>query len=387
MDNFTFHAPTKIYFGKGQINNLPSILNEFGKNVLVTYGGGSIKKIGLYDEAMTLLKDHGFNIYELSGIEPNPRVETVNKGGQLCREHSIDVVLAIGGGSTIDCSKAICGAAFYEGDAWDFYERKVVIEKGLPLVCILTLAATGSEMNSNAVISNMKTNDKLGLRSDYFLPKASILDPTYTFSVSKYQSAAGTADIMSHVMEHYFKKEENAPIQDAISESLLKVCIENLPIVLKDPTNYNARANLMWASTLGLNGLTGVGKNGAWSCHSMEHSLSAYYDITHGAGLAILTPMWMRYVLSDETVHKFCEFARNVWGLCGDDSFELASVAIDKLESFFKESGLPMTLSEFDIDETYFEEMAEKATYGNKLATCFKPLTKDDVVAIYKMCL
>ena len=387
MNNFVFHAPTKIYFGKGQIQQLPSILNQYGKNVLLTYGGGSIKRIGLYDEAVNLLKENGFTIYELSGIEPNPRIETVNKGGQLCRKHAIDVVLAIGGGSTIDCSKAICGAAFYEGNAWDFYERKVVVENGLPLVCVLTLAATGSEMNSNAVISNMQTNDKLGLRSDFFLPKASILDPTYTFSVSKYQSASGTADIMSHVMENYFKKETNVPITDALCEGLLRVCIDNLPLVLENGENYEARANLMWASTLGLNGLTGVGKSGVWSCHSMEHSLSAYYDITHGAGLATLTPSWMRYVLCDETLHKFCEFARNVWKLSGEDSFELAKAGIDALENFFKESGLPMKLSDYGIDDSKFEEMADKATLGNKLATGYRPLTKEDVVAIYKMCL
>ena len=387
MNNFVFHAPTKIFFGKNQIQQLPAILNEFGKKVLLTYGGGSIKKIGLYDEAVNLLKETGFTVYELSGIEPNPRIETVNKGGQLCREHQIDVVLAIGGGSTIDCSKAICGAAYYEGDAWDFYTRKETITKALPLVCVLTLSATGSEMNSNAVISNMTTNDKLGLRSDYFMPRASILDPSYTCSVSKYQSAAGTADIMSHVLENYFKIDTDVPIQDAICEGLLRVCIDNLPLVLEDGNNYEARANLMWASTLGLNGITGVGKSGVWSCHSMEHSLSAYYDITHGAGLAVLTPMWMRYVLCETTLHKFCEFARNVWKLSGEDSFELANAGIDKLESFFKESGLPMKLSEYTIDETYFEEMAEKATANNKLATGYRPLTKDDVIAIYKMCL
>ncbi len=230
MQNFIFNTPTEMYFGKGQIKNLPTILNKYGKKVLMVYGEGSIKRNGIYDDAINLLKD--FEVYELSGVEPNPKIETVRKGVEICKTEKIDVVLAIGGGSTIDCSKVIAGGTFYDGDPWDLVENKSLIGEVLPIVTVLTLAATGSEMNGNAVISNMSLNQKLGTASNKFIPKVSICDPTYTFKLPAIQTAAGTADIMSHIFESYFKRETGAYVQDRFAEGLIKTCIKYCPIIM-----------------------------------------------------------------------------------------------------------------------------------------------------------
>ena len=386
MDNFIFNAYTKIYFGKGMIENLPEAVQKYGKNVLLVYGGGSIKRNGIYDKTKELLAD--CNIFELPGVEPNPRIETVRKGVELCREHNIEVILAIGGGSTIDCSKAIGAAVSYDGDAWDIVTNPEKIEKVLPIVTVLTLAATGSEMNKNAVISNMEINEKLGTSSMMMIPQASILDPEYLYTLPAIQTAAGTADIMSHIFENYFKKEEDTFIQNKLAEGLLETCIKYCPIALEEPTNYEARANLMWASTLALNGLVGAGKPGSWTCHPMEHELSAFYDITHGVGLAILTPRWMRYILSETTVDKFVSYAKNVWHLPEmEDKFAYANLAIDKTEEFFKNCGIPMTFGEVGINEEHFDVMAEKAVRIGGLANAYVALDKEDVRKIFEMCL
>jgi len=387
MENYQFHAPTKMLFGKGQIQQLPNELKEFGKKVLLVYGGGSIKRNGIYDAIYQLCQE--FEIIELSGVEPNPRIETVQKGANLCKEHHIDVILAVGGGSTIDCAKVIAGATFYDGDAWDLVVDKTKITKALPIITILTLAATGSEMNKNAVISRLDTNEKLGTASPLFIPKVSILDPTYLYTLPAIQTAAGTADIMSHVFENYFKKDQTAFVQDKFAEGLLQTCIHYCPIALKEPNNYEARANLMWASSMALNGLTGSGKAGAWTCHAIEHELSAYYDITHGVGLAILTPRWMRYILSDQTVDKFVEYGLNVWHLSPHekDKYKIAHMAIDKTENFFKECGIPMTLKELNIDEKHITDMAKAAITHGQLDQAYVALNQEDVENILKACL
>lgn len=386
MDNFVFHAYTQMNFGKGQIENLPKILEQYGKNVLLTYGGGSIKKNGIYDTIQSLLKD--YNIVELSGIEPNPKIESVEAGVKLCRENNIDVILAVGGGSTIDCSKVIAAAHYYDGPAWDIVINPSLIEKAVPIVTVLTMAATGSEMNQNAVISNMQTNEKLGTASMKMIPQASILDPQYLYTLPAIQTAAGTADIMSHIFENYFKKCDDAFIQDKFSEGILEACIKYCPIALKQPDNYEARANLMWASSMALNGLCGSGKAGSWTCHPIEHELSAFYDITHGVGLAIVTPRWMRYILNEDTVDKFVMYAVNVWHMeLEEDKFALANKAIDATEEFFKSIGIPMTLTEVGIDSSHFEKMGEDAVKFGELDNAFVPLNKEDVINILKMCL
>ena len=389
MLNYVHDIPTKIYFGKGQISYLEESLRPFGTKVLFTYGGGSIKKIGLYDQVIDILNKGGFTVVELGGIEPNPRIESVEKGVELCKKHKIDVILAVGGGSTIDCSKAIATGVYYEGDdLWQMVATRHGVLKALPLVDILTLSATGSEYDGGGVISNMKINQKLG--NMYTYPAVSICDPTYTFSVSKYQTAAGTADIMSHIFENYFSRTPDSDLADGIAETILKSAIKNLPIALSEPDNYSARANLMADSSIACSGIPAYGKQGTGSpCHAMEHELSAYYDITHGVGLAILTPRWMRHILKKDpsSTWRFVRFAKNVWGLEDDDEQALANAGIDALERFFRDSGIPMTLTELNIGTEHFEEMAAHANKGGYLKDAFVALTNEDIVEIYRACL
>lgn len=388
MQNFTHAIPTKLHFGKGVIEKLDESLRPFGKNVLLTYGGGSIKKIGLYDQVMDILSKGGYKVVECGGIEPNPRIESVEMGVQLCKEHGINVILAVGGGSTIDCSKAIAAGVYYEGDLWQMVESRHGVLPALPLVDILTLSATGSEYDGGGVISNMKLNKKLG--NMYTLPAVSICDPTYTFTVSAYHTAAGTADIISHICEDYFSRTEDSDLADGICETVLKSAIKNLPTALREPDNYSARANLMSISSIACSGIPAYGKRDTcWDCHSMEHELSAYYDITHGVGLAILTPRWMRHILKKDPTctWRFVRFAKNVWGLDGENETELALAGIQKLEDFFRASGIPMTLTELGIGTEHFEAMAAHANRGGFLAHAFVALTTEDVVEIYKACL
>lgn len=385
MNNFEFCVSTDVLFGKGQEEQLPAKLLPFGKKILLTYGGGSIKKNGLYDKIRNLL--HEFEIFELGGIDPNPRVESVNEGAAICKEEGIDLILAVGGGSTIDCSKAIAAAAYYEGDAWDLLTGKGQITKALPIAVVLTIAATGSEMDCAAVISNMQTNEKLLMGHPALLPKVAVLNPENTFTVPPYQTASGSADMMSHIIESYFDTVD-AFVPDAIAEGLMRSVIKYTPAALADPEDYEARAQLMWTSSLALNGITSTGKSFMWSCHYIEHELSAHYDITHGAGLAMLTPKWMRYILSDKTVDKFCDYAVNVWGFAReDDKMALANKGIDATEEFFKSIGLPSTLVEFGIDDAKFAQMAENAVKVGCLQGAYVPLLEEDVINILKMCL
>ena len=385
MNNFTFCVPTDIRFGRDQIECLPEELKKYGKRVLLVYGGGSIKRTGLYEKVQTLLKE--FEIYELSGIEPNPKLSSVRKGVALCKEHKIDVVLAVGGGSCIDASKHIACGAFYEGDPWDLVLDRSKVTGALPIAVVLTICATGSEMNSGAVISNEETNEKLEINTPLLYPALSICDPTYLYTLPAKQTAAGTVDIMSHVFEQYFQPNDGAYLTDRLAEAVLKTCIHYGPIALKEPENYEARSNLMWSSTVGLNHLLTVGKGGAWSVHPMEHELSAFYDITHGVGLAILTPAWMRYVLSDETVARFAMYARNVWDIEETDLYRAAQLAIDKTEEFFISLGMPSTLREVGIDHSRFAEMAEEAVRTSGIASrSYVHLAKEDIVKIFEMC-
>ena len=389
MLNFTHNIPTKLHFGKGAIRHLEAALRPFGTKVLLTYGGGSIKKIGLYDEVTEILRKGGFSWVELSGIEPNPRIESVAEGVRLCRENDVDVILAVGGGSTIDCSKAIAVGVFFEGDdLWEMVRGTRTSKKALPLVDILTLSATGSEFDRGGVISNLKTKEKLG--AGYTYPAVSICDPTYTYSVSAYQTAAGSADIMSHIFEGYFSRTMDSDLSDGIAETILRSVMKNCPIALAEPDNYSARANLMANASVACSGIPEYGKQETgWPCHAMEHELSAYYDITHGVGLAILTPRWMRYILKKDptATPRFVRFAKNVMGLCGEDDAALAQAGIDALEAYFRSTGIPMTLGELNIGEEHFNAMAEHATRVGRLENAFVPLTREDIVEIFRACL
>lgn len=383
MYNFTFHAPTVIHFGEGQISHL-SELKESGSKVLLVYGGGSIKRNGIYDKAMEILKEAGLSVTELSGVEPNPRIETVRKGAEICKSEGIDMILAIGGGSTIDCAKVVAAGAKYDGDPWDLVLDGSKIQGALPIYSVLTLSATGSEMDEFAVITDMSKNEKWGTAAECLKPTMSVLDPTYTYSVSKKQTAAGTADMMSHTFENYFSFEEGADVQKRFGEGLLMTMMKYGPVALNDPTNYDARANLMWAASHAINGLTRVGNAPAWCVHPMEHELSAFYDITHGEGLAILTPVWMEHILSDKTAPIFATYGRNVLGLTDDDDMTVAKEAIEATKKFFFETmGMPANLRAVGITEkNNFDKMAEKAAKGSE--GCFVPLSKDDVKEIFE---
>lgn len=382
MQNFNFHVPTKILFGREKVNEIGKEIKKYGSRVLLTYGGGSVKKIGLYDQVVNQLKENGISFFELSGIKPNPRVTSVRDGVEICRENAIDFILAIGGGSVIDASKAIAAAVNYDGDAWDFPMQKAKVKDPLPLGTVLTLAATGSEMNGNAVISNEETQEKRGMASNALRPKFSVLDPTYTFSVNKYHTAAGTVDIMSHIFENYFAPGNGTFVQDAIAESILKTCIKYGPIALEEPENYEARANLLWAGSLALNGLTLTGKMmGDWATHGIEHEVSAIYDLTHGAGLAIIHPVWMQYVLTEKTAPKFAQMARNVWNIEEPEDMKAAEDGIKAVRAFFNSLEMPARLSDVDIPGDYFDAMAEKACYFGKIGS-FKRLDPKDVYAI-----
>lgn len=385
MQNFFYNIPTKIAFGEGQITRLPELIKEFGEKVLLVYGGGSIKKIGLYDTVVSLCADNRIELFELSGVEPNPRVTTVRAGVELCRKHNISVILPVGGGSTIDCAKAIAAAYYYDGDAWELVLNNELITKAIPIISVLTLAATGSEMDSFAVISNMETNDKKGMQHPLLFPTYSVLDPTYTYSVPKYQTASGTADIMSHIFEVYFNNVKGAFVQERIMEGLLKTCFAYGVTACEEPDNYEARANLMWASSLAINGLISFGKEGPWPVHAMEHQLSAYYDVTHGHGLAVLTPVWMEHILSEDTVDMFVNYGTNVLGVdAGKDKFKIAKEAIAKTKQYFSDMGLTSTLRSMGIENRdNFEIMAEKSMREG-IDGGLVPLTKEDVLNIYK---
>ncbi len=387
MQNFFYDIPTKVAFGKGQIEKLPEFIKEYGSRVLMVYGGGSIKRSGLYTIITALLEKNDITYYELSGVEPNPKVTSVDKGAALCKEHHIEVILPIGGGSTIDCGKAISAAAFYNGPAWDLVMDNSKVTETLPIIAIPTMAATGSEMDYFSVISNMETNDKMDLNSHSFYPKYSILDPEYTYSVSTYQTASGTADIMSHIFEIYFNGVPGTYFQERIMEGLLRTCVHFGPIACKKPYDYDARANLMWTSEWAINGLISCGKSGPWPCHAMEHQLSAFYDVTHGHGLAILTPAWMKYTLCEKTLPLFVNYGTSVFGISPSlDDYTIAETAIEKTKELFVEMGLSTTLKELGIpDKTKFQIMAEKAV-ADGLEHCLYPLTTDDVIAIFESC-
>ncbi|WP_101474361.1 iron-containing alcohol dehydrogenase [Fusobacterium sp.] len=391
MFKFTYNIPTKVYFGGDQLSNLGPELKKFGKRVLLCYGGGSIKKIELYDKIVTEIKKAGLELFELSGIEPNPRVTSVNRGAQICKDENIDVLLAVGGGSVIDCTKFVGAGRYYDGDAWDLVTRKAPITNCLPIVTVLTLAATGSEMDCGGVITNLKTNDKIGMGASIMRPRVSFLDPANTYTVSSYQTACGSADIFSHLVETYFNPIGSMFMLDTFMEGMMKTVVKYAPVAVAHPKNEEARANLMWTSSWAINDFVSACQRCTWSCHPMEHQLSAYYDITHGLGLAILTPRWMRYVLDETTAERFRNFAVSVFGVDPTlPNMEAAKAGIEAVEKFlFEDLKLTKTLTELGIDKTHFAEMADKACHakGGRVLKGYKHLTPKDVEAIYEMCL
>lgn len=393
--DFCFDVPVKIFFGKTAINNLADEILKYGSRVLLCYGGGSIKKIGLYDTVTKILKERDIFFKELAGISPNPRITQVEEGIKIIRDNNLDFILPVGGGSTIDCAKAISAGLNYAGPAWDIITGKAKPENVIPFASILTISATGSEMNCGGVISNLSTQEKLGFGNPLLFPKFSILNPEYTFSVPKNQTAAGIADIMSHTFECYFTLNDGAFFQNRCAESILKTCIHYGQVAMSEPNNYEARANLMWAGAWAINGILDCGKNTAWSVHPMEHELSAFYDITHGDGLAILTPHWLRHCLNENTVEKIATYGINVWNLpLNEDKYKTSELAICKTAEFFEVLGLPKTLHAVGINSEKLEQMA-KACISHKATADglerkikgFQSLTEKDVLAIYNAAL
>ena len=388
MQNFDYMTPTRLIFGKGVVDEkLTAVMSGFGKKILLTYGGGSIKKIGLYDKVKELLKD--YEIFELSDIQPNPKYDpSVLDGVRICKDNNIDVILSVGGGSVLDCSKAIAAGAKYDGDPWDLISYKVKAQAALPIVDIITLAATGSEYDMGGVISRTETNDKIGYMDPHLFPAVSFLDPVYTFTVSKKQTAAGCADAMNHIMEQYFC-EDSTLLNDGFMEAGLKSLMTNARKCLDNPEDYTARAEMMLDCTYGCNGIYSLGNSqSGWPCHGMEHALSAYYDITHGEGLAIITPRWMKHILSDKTVDRFVKYGVNVFGIdVNQDKFAIAEQAIDETYKFFESINIPMHLKEVGIDESRIDEMAKHVADNEGLENAWAPLLQKDIADIFRASL
>jgi alcohol dehydrogenase len=387
MQNFTFSNPTKLIFGKDTLKELQNEIPQYGKNVLLVYGGGSIKRSGLYDKVLAELKDIGAEVSELSGVEPNPRLSTVRKGVEICKDKGIDFILAVGGGSVIDCTKAIAAGAKYDGDAWDLVTKKAFASEALPFGTVLTLAATGSEMNAGSVITNWETNEKYGWGSPVTFPKFSILDPVNTFTVPRDQTIYGIVDMMSHVFEHYFHLEENTLLQDRMCEGLLLTVMDTAPKLLEDLENYEYRATILYNGTMALNGMLSMGYRGDWATHNIEHAVSAVYDIPHGGGLAILFPNWMKHNLSVKP-SRFKQLAVRVFGVDseGKTDEEAGLEGIEKLREFWNSIGAPSRLADYDINESGVETMADKAMANGEFGN-FKKLNREDVVSIYKASL
>ncbi|MEK4700863.1 iron-containing alcohol dehydrogenase [Solibacillus sp. FSL R7-0668] len=387
MNKFSFYNPVKIHFGKGSIDYLRKELPQYGKNILMVYGGGSIKANGVYDDIMAILNDLNCHVFELAGVEPNPRVETARKGIAICKEHQIDLVLAVGGGSVIDCAKLIVAGAKVEEDAWDIVLKKVLPKEGLPLATVLTLAATASEMNSGSVITNLETKEKFSWGSPVCFPKFSILDPAYTFTVPTNQTVNGIVDTMSHIFEQYFNNASNTPITDEMSEGILRTLIDVAPKALKDPTNYDYRETLMLAGTLGLNGFLSLGSRGDWATHNIEHAVSAYYDIAHAGGLAILFPNWMKHNVHVNPA-RFAKIATNVFGIdpSGKTDEQLALEGIEALSAFWTSIGAPNRLADYNIDAAYFDEIVGHCMVNGPFGN-FNKLQASDVRAILDMSL
>ncbi|WP_137788526.1 iron-containing alcohol dehydrogenase [Bacillus sp. E(2018)] len=387
MNEYIYYNPTRLVFGKNQIQTLKDELGKFGKKVLVVYGGGSIKRNGLFDEVMNELNKMDAEVSELSGVEPNPRVSTVRKGVEICKEKGIDVLLAVGGGSVIDCTKAIAAGAKYDGDVWDIITLKAQVEDALPFGTVLTLAATGSEMNSGSVITNWETQEKYGWGSPLVFPKFSILDPTYTFSVPKDQTIYGIVDMMSHVFEQYFHNATNTPLQDRFAESILLTVMETAPKLLDDLENYELRETILYNGTMALNGTLQMGVRGDWGSHNIEHAVSAVYDIPHAGGLAILFPNWMRHNV-DTNVARFKQLAVRVFNVEteGKSDKEVALEGIDRLSAFWTSLGAPNALKDYDIDDSKLDLIADKAMARGEFGN-FKKQNKEDVLNILRMSL
>ena len=384
--DFSYQNPTRIHFGKKAINKLANELREYGKNILLVYGKASIKKIGLYDQVMNILQAEGKTVVELAGINANPRYTQLLEGARLVREHHIDLILAVGGGSVIDCAKGIACAAYAEGDVWQRYyvNQEPVTNRVIPVGSILTMAGTGSEMNSGSVITNEAENLKIGRVYPLALvtPRFSILNPEYTYSVPKYQMISGIFDIFFHLMEQYFSGDDDCT-SDYLIEGLMLSLISASRKAIVDQEDYEARSNIMWCATMGLNKILGLSKTQDWEVHMIEHQLGAYTDCAHGIGLAIISPAYYRYIYRDG-LHRFVRYAKHIWGVedKGQGDEAIALEGINRLEAFIAELGIPATLREVGATEEMLPLIANSTALGGG----YKQLNAEDILAILKAC-
>jgi alcohol dehydrogenase len=387
VENFIFQNATKIIFGKGTEAETGRETARFAKKVLLHYGGGSIRKSGLYDRVRRALKEAGVESVELGGVKPNPRLSLVQEGIRLCRQNKIGFVLAVGGGSVIDSAKAIAIGVPYQGDVWDFYTKKVPVKEALPVGVVLTIPAAGSESSNGSVITREEGMFKKDAGGECMRPQFAIMNPELTYSLPPYQTACGAADIMAHVMERYFTRVSAVDFTDRLCEATLRTIIENVPVALAQPDDYAARAEIMWASTIAHNDLLGTGRVGDWASHMIEHELSGIYDVAHGAGLAVVFPAWMKHVYKND-INRFARFASRVWGV--EPRFDwperTALEGIGRTKSFFRDIGLPTSLQELGVKDDRMEEMARKATEKGPLGN-FTKLGASDVVSIYRLAL
>lgn len=387
MDNFSYQSPTRYVFGKGVENQTGKLVSEIGcKKVMLVYGQGSAVKSGLIDRVKASLTDAGIKFTELSGICPNPTDDKVREGIDICRAENVDGLLAVGGGSVIDTAKAIAAGTLYNGDFWDFYCGKAIVKEALPIGVVLTIPAAGSEGSGNSVITNSALKQKISIRTDYALrPKFAVMNPELTLTLPMSQTAAGIADMMAHIMERYFSPTEGVETTDRLCEGLLKAIITEGRTLVENPDNYDARANIMWSGTLAHNGICGCGRREEWSAHGLEHVLSALYDVTHGAGLAVAFPAWMTY-MTDKNPGKIAQFGRRVFDVDIENDREAALEGIKRLREFFKHMSLPLTLGDLGITDPDFGKFTsdfhrDKGTpWGN-----YYPLYPSDTEIIYRL--
>ncbi len=385
MENFVFQNTTKIIFGRDSEKNVGIETKKYSNKILLHYGSGSIKKYGLYEKIIKYLKEEGIEVIELPGVEPNPKISLVREGIKICRENSINFILAVGGGSAIDSAKAISIGIPYNGDVWEFFERKANAKSAVPVGIVLTIPGSGSESSNVTVITDGEKLIKRGYHNQALLPKFAILNPELSFTLPPYLTASGAADVMAHTMERYFTQTKKADLTDRLCESSLITVIENTPLVLANPEDYEGRAEIMWTSSIAHNGLLGTGRVEDWASHKLAHELSSYYGVTHGAALAIIFPAWMKYVYK-QNIERFVQFAVRVLGVdaCFGSQEQIILEGIRRLENFYKEIGLPITLKELDINSEKFDEMATKCVIFGSIGN-FMKLNKDDVINIYKL--
>ena len=388
MQDFMYNTPTTVYFGRDKEKEVGKIIASYGyKKIMMQYGKGSIKSSGLYDTVIASLKENSIEVIEFGGVEPNPKLEFVREAISVARKEKVQMILAVGGGSVIDSSKYTALGAKYDGDIWDIPMGKFTPKDALPVGCILTIAAAGSEMSNSAVLTNLSESKKKGCSTEFNRCKFAIMNPELTFSVSKYQTACGIVDIMAHTMERYFTVFDDTILTDRIAESILKTVVEAGSILMENPNDYNARANVMWASSLSHNGLTGCGRENFLAVHQLEHALSGEFDhVAHGAGLAVLFPAWAKYVYK-KNVKRFAQFARNVFGVVELDDVLASQKGIDKMSEYFKSLGMPLTIREFSVSKESLDKLADLCTNGKtRIIKSYIPLGYSEVKEIFESC-